>query len=311
MEKETQKIVPNLWFDREAKEAVNFYTRIFKNSAVKSVTRYPEAGQEIHGMKGGSVMTVSFQLNNFNLLALNGGPHFKFNPSISMFVLFSNKEELQKTWEELVAGGEVMMPLDRYDWSPKYGWLQDRFKLSWQLMLIEDRVSGTEIVPLLFFTGNQHKMAGEAIKFYTSVFNNSEIEGILKYDNKNEYSAGGVMHAQFKLESQPFMAMDSGVENNYPFNEAISFIISCRDQEEIDYYWEKLGEEGDPGAQQCGWLKDRFGVSWQVVPQKMEEFLKCSEKEKANRTMAAMMQMKKIDLAALEAAFKNNMKITN
>lgn len=111
---------------------------------------------------------------------------------------------------------------------------------------------------------------------------------------------GAVKHAQFQIRGETFMAMDSGVKNDFPFTEAISFIVQCKDQQEIDKYWELLTEGGDPQAQQCGWLKDKFGVSWQVSPIGMENLLNNPDKEKANRTMEAMLKMKKIDLQALE-----------
>lgn len=196
------------------------------------------------------------------------------------------------------------MPLDSYDWSSKYAWFQDRYGLSWQLMLEEEESTTQTIVPLFFFTGKSHGKAEEAIKYYTSIFRNSNIQGIMHYGDENPYAKGSVMHAQFLLEDQTFMAMDSGVENDFPFNEAVSFIVTCKDQEEIDYYWEKLGAGGDPGAQQCGWLKDKFGISWQVVPEGMEKLLNDPDKQKANRGMQAVMRMKKFDIEALQEAVK-------
>jgi predicted 3-demethylubiquinone-9 3-methyltransferase (glyoxalase superfamily) len=159
----TQPIVPCLWFDTQAEEAARFYTGIFKDSKLGAISRYPEAGQEVHGQKAGSVMTVEFELNGQKFTGLNGGPHFKFN-------------------------------------------------------------------------------------------------------------------------------------------EAISFQIMCKTQEEVDYYWNRLGEGGDPNAQQCGWLKDKYGLSWQVVPTGMVELLSDADRGKANRAMEAMMQMKKIDIAAIKQA---------
>ncbi|MCM4161826.1 VOC family protein [Antarcticibacterium flavum] len=302
MEKINQKIIPHLWFDSDAEEAVEFYTSLFKNSAIQTITRYPGVGQEIHQKEEGSVMNIDFVLEGYQFLALNGGPHFKFNPSISFFVI-CDKDEIDHLWENLYAGGKALLPLAAYDWSPRYGWLQDRYGLNWQLMT-ED--SGQEvsqkICPLLFFTGKSHGKAEQAIHFYTSVFKDSEIEGILKYEeqDKNEYAVGTVKHAQFQLLKETFMAMDSGMENDFPFNEAISFIVQCRDQQEIDYYWEQLTEGGDPQAQQCGWLKDKFGVSWQVVPEGMDALLNDPDQEKANLAMKKMLKMKKIDMNALK-----------
>jgi predicted 3-demethylubiquinone-9 3-methyltransferase (glyoxalase superfamily) len=159
-----QKITPCLWFDDQAEEAAIFYTAIFKNSKILSMTRYGEAGRDVHGRPAGTVMTVAFELNGQTFTALNGGPVFKFN-------------------------------------------------------------------------------------------------------------------------------------------EAISFQITCETQDEVDYYWEKLSAGGDETAQQCGWLKDKYGVSWQVVPAVLIEMLKDSESEKSQRAMEAVLQMKKLDIEKLKQAY--------
>ncbi|UJH92345.1 VOC family protein [Antarcticibacterium sp. 1MA-6-2] len=302
MRKRKQKIIPNLWFSHQAEEAVKFYTSVFTNSEIHRSTKYMEAGQEIHQMEPGSVMTVEFEMEGLKIVALNGGPHFKFNPSVSLFVLCKTAEETESLWQKLSEGGKILIPLDSYDWSPKYAWVQDKYGLSWQLMLEEEEDFNQKIVPLLFFTGKIHGKAEEAIRFYNSMFKDAEIQGILNYGPENSYANGSIMHAQFLLEGETYMAMDSGMENDFPFNEAVSFIITCKDQEEIDYYWDKLTAGGDPNAQQCGWLKDKYGVSWQVIPQGMEEILGNPEREKANRGMEAVMHMKKFDLEVLREA---------
>jgi predicted 3-demethylubiquinone-9 3-methyltransferase (glyoxalase superfamily) len=160
-----QPIVTCLWYDTQAEEAARYYTGIFKNSRIGTISRYTEAGQEVHGGKPGSVMTVEFELNGQKFIGLNGGPHFKFN-------------------------------------------------------------------------------------------------------------------------------------------EAISFQIMCQTQEEVDYYWNKLTQGGDPKAQQCGWLKDKYGLSWQVVPTVLTEMMSDPDKEKAGRAMEAMLTMKKLDIATLERAYE-------
>lgn len=296
-----QKIVPCLWFDGQAEEAVNFYSSVFRKSEIISKAYYPEAGTEVHHQKPGSVLTVDFKLDNFQMLALNAGPDFKFNPSISLFITLQDEDEISRLWSELSKGGNVMMPLDKYDWSPQYGWTEDRFGISWQLML-EEKPSGTpRLLPLLFFTGSVQGKAEEAINYYTSVFKESGIVNLQKYGPENKFAEGDVIHAQFRLEGQGFMAMDSGMENNFPFNEAFSLMVRCKDQEEIDYYWDKLGKGGDKIYQQCGWLKDKFGVSWQVTPENMGSFFTLDDREKVNRCMEAMLQMKKIDVNKLES----------
>ena len=304
-----QKIVPCLWFDTEAEEAVKFYTSLFGNTRINSESRYPETGQEIHQMEAGTIMTIDFELEGYQLLALNGGPHFKFNPSVSLFMVCRDEAEIDRLWNRLIEGGETLLPLDSYDWSPRYGWLQDRYGLNWQLMIEDkDYHPSPRICPLIFFTGASHGKAEEAVKYYTSIFEDSKVEGIQKYEeaDNNEYALGGVKHAQFQLRGETFMAMDSGMENDFPFNEAISFIVQCRDQQEIDKYWELLTKGGDPQAQQCGWLKDKFGISWQVSPLGMEEIMNNPDKEKANRAMEAMLKMKKIDIEKLKNPAQEN-----
>jgi predicted 3-demethylubiquinone-9 3-methyltransferase (glyoxalase superfamily) len=158
------------------------------------------------------------------------------------------------------------------------------------------------ITPCLWFD-NQ---AEEAAKFYTGIFKNSKISKVSRYGKAGQdvhgRPPGSVMTVAFELEGQPFVALNGGPV--FHFNEAVSFQIMCRDQKEIDYYWEKLTEGGDPAAQQCGWLKDKFGVSWQVTPTALIEMLGGPSSEKSERAMSAMMEMKKFNIAELERAYK-------
>ena len=121
-----QKIIPHLWFDDQAEEAARFYAALFRGGKIGEISRYGKTGHEIHGQPEGRVMTIAFELDGYRLIALNGGPHFSFSPAISLFVVLESEAEVDALWAALVAGGEVMMPLDRYDWSEKYGWLSDR-----------------------------------------------------------------------------------------------------------------------------------------------------------------------------------------
>jgi predicted 3-demethylubiquinone-9 3-methyltransferase (glyoxalase superfamily) len=163
-------------------------------------------------------------------------------------------------------------------------------------------ITAQPIVPCLWFD----TQAEEAARFYTSVFKNSRIGTITRYSEAGHEvhgrAAGTVMTVEFELNGQAFTALNGGP--HFKFNEAVSFQIMCKDQEEVDYYWKKLSEGGDPNAQQCGWLKDRFGLSWQVVPTPLLAMLTDSDREKADRTMEAMLQMKKLDVAELERAYE-------
>ena len=153
-----------------------------------------------------------------------------------------------------------------------------------------------KIIPFLWFDGQ----AEDAMKFYTSVFKNSKAGDISRYTEAGPQPAGKVLTASFELEGIRFVALNGGPQ--FKFTEAVSFQIACASQAEVDYYWEKLGQGGQ--IQQCGWLKDKFGLSWQVVPTVLPELLSGPDRAKANRVMQAMLQMKKLDIAKLQQAYE-------
>lgn len=298
----SQKIIPHLWFDSEAEEAATLYTSLFDNSKTGRKTYYGKEGFEIHGQPEGKLMTIEFELAGRQFIGLNGGPHFKFSPAISFYVTCETEDEVDELWTKLSEGGEVLMPLDKFDWSKKYGWVQDRYGLTWQVSLGELKdVHGQKIVPSLMYVGEEGQ-AEEAINLYTSLFEDSKITGVMHYGPDQEQPEGSVMHAQFRLNSgEVFMAMDSGLEHNFSFNEAISFLILCEDQEEIDHFWSLSSV---PESEQCGWLKDKFGVSWQVSPTILSKMLKDPDKEKVGRVTKAFLQMKKFDIEKLKQAYE-------
>lgn len=290
-----QKITPNLWFDRQAEEAAKLYTSVFQNSKIGKITRYTKAGFEVHGMPEGTIMTVEFEIEGLKFVALNGGPIFKFNPSISFLVACETKDKVDSLWRKLSEGGTALMELGEYPFSEKYGWTQDRFSLSWQIMFKDNRVIKQKITPTLMFVGEQRGKAETAINLYTSVFRNSTIGGIDRYGKGEEPNKEGtVKHAAFTLENQEFAAMDSALEHNFAFNEAISLVVGCGTQKEIDYYWGKLS--ADPKAEVCGWLKDKFGVSWQVTPTILAKMLQDPDQKKVERVTNAFLKMKKSTL---------------
>jgi predicted 3-demethylubiquinone-9 3-methyltransferase (glyoxalase superfamily) len=294
-------ITPNLWFDKNAEEAVNFYTSLFPNSKINSTSRFGKEGFEHHQMPEGTVMTMSFELNGQNFLALNGGPIFKFNESVSFFVYCDSNEEIENLYEKLSEGGNINMPLDKYDWSEKYAWVKDKFGISWQLD-INKMNSPKKIVPALLFVNDKFSMVKDAANHYTKIFPNSKI--IFEFPNPPIGNIPGetLAFAQFSLNGNLFNAMSGQGQHNFDFNEAISFIINCESQEEVNYYWEKLTEGGSESM--CGWLKDKFGVSWQVVPTEMFKYINGNDKEKSSRAMNAMFQMKKLNLDLFKKAYE-------
>ncbi len=289
-----QKITPFLWFDDKAEEAMHFYTSMFKNSKLGRITRYGEAGPG----KKGTVMTGTFQLAGKEFMALNGGPVFKFTPAISFFVNCETEAEVDHLWKGFSEGGTTLMELDSYPWSKKYGWVADRFGLSWQVNLAG---SSQKVSQMLMFVGQQSGKAEEAIRFYNSVFRNSSVATIEKFGKGTPQPEGNIMHARFSLDGEEFMAMDGGLDHHFTFTEATSFFVSCKTQAEVDEFWEKLSVGGEKG--QCGWLKDRYGVSWQIIPARLGELLQDKDPEKAKRVTMAMLQMKKLDIKQLEKAY--------
>lgn len=301
-ESDIQKITPFLWFDTQAEEAADFYTSIFKKSEIKSVSKYTEAGAKASGMQNGSVMTVVFLIEGQEFVAINGGPVFKFSPVISFFVNCKSVEEIDDLWTKLSNGGTTMMELGKYPFSDKYGWIQDKYGVSWQLILQERQ---QKITPCLMFTGANHKKAEEAINFYISIFRNSGILQLERY-TADQGPEGAVVHSKFLLDGEEFNAMDSHISLPYEFNEAISFVVNCKDQPEIDHYWENLSDGGDEKAQQCGWLKDKYGVSWQITPVEWEEMLQNAGPEKTEKLMRSILKMKKLDLMTLKKIYGNS-----
>ena len=290
-----QKITPHLWFDKEAKEAAEFYTSIFKDSEIKSTIT-------LHNTPSGTVDVVTIKLLGQEFTLISAGPYFKFTPAVSFLVACNTKEEVDGLWKKLSEGGSALMELGEYPFSEKYGWTQDRYGLSWQVMFIGDREIKQKITPTLMFVGEQCGKAEEAVNFYASVFHNAKVGDILRYGkNEEPDKEGTIKHVAFTLEGQELAAMDSAREYNFTFNEAISVMVHCDTQEEIDYYWGKLS--ADPRAEQCGWLKDKYGLSWQIVPTVMDEMLKDKDKKKMARVTEAFLKMKKFDIAKLKEAY--------
>jgi predicted 3-demethylubiquinone-9 3-methyltransferase (glyoxalase superfamily) len=303
MSKTNQKIVPHLWYDKDAKEAAEFYTSTFPDSKITDI-------RTIQDTPSGDSDIVSFELWGQKFMAISAGPLFKFNPSMSFMVNFDPSrekdasEKINEVWNKLSDGGTVLMPLDKYPFSERYGWIQDKYGLSWQLILTnpEGEVR-PPFIPSLMFVGDNCGNAEEANNFYLSVFKNAKQGLIARYPKGMEPDKEGtIMFSDFMLENQWFAAMDSAQEHKFGFNEAISFMVYCDTQEEIDYYWESLSAV--PEAEQCGWLKDKYGLSWQIVPSEMDEMMSNGTPEQLARVTNEFLKMKKFDLVKLQKAYK-------
>lgn len=291
-----QKIVPHLWFDTQAKEAANFYLTVFENARIKS-------SSVLKGTPSGDTDFLTFELEGFEFMAISAGPYFQLNPSVSFLIACKTKEEVDALWSKLIDGGSALMELASYPFSERYGWLKDRYGVSWQIMFMGDRPFTQKITPTVMFVGDQAGNAEAAINFYVSIFRDAKVGNVMRY-NEGEApdKAGTIRHASYTLENVQFAAMDSAHKHEFAFNEAVSFVVRCDDQEEIDYYWAKLS--ADPKSEQCGWLKDKFGFSWQVTPVEMDEMLVNGTEEQKERVTKAFLRMKKFDLKALREAYE-------
>jgi predicted 3-demethylubiquinone-9 3-methyltransferase (glyoxalase superfamily) len=294
-------ITPHLWFDKEAKEAAEFYASLIPGSSIDHV-------KVLKGTPSGDCDVVEFHLAGHPFMAISAGPLFKFNPSISFFLNFDPsqdpqaREHLDATWDKLIQGGQALMKLDKYDYSERYGWVQDRYGLSWQLIL--SRPEGEPrpfLMPSLMFSRGMAGKADEAIRYYTSIFKGSKRGAAHHYSAGMEPDTpGSLAYGDFNLAGGWFAAMDSA-RVPFAFNEAVSLVIPCESQAEIDKYWKALAV--DPNGGQCGWTPDKYGVQWQITPVALGEMLRSPDAVKVQAVTEAFLAMKKFDLAALQKAF--------
>ncbi len=272
-----EKIYPCLWFDGQAKNAAEYYCSIFTGS--KIVSENP--------------MVVIFELFGNKIMALNGGPNFKLNASISMFFKTDSEAECDLIWNKLITDGAALIPYNQYPWAAKYGWLKDKYGLTWQIMLSEE----TSLMPSLLFSETNLGNAKPAIEFYSKIFENSAILKLNSYDQNTPF-AGNINYSETSLNNYKIVAMDGPGAEYHRFNEAFSFVINCENQNEIDFYWDNLIINGGKESN-CGWCCDKFGVWWQVIPAILGKLMANPNKSKA--VMEAFLKMKKFDIAKLEA----------
>jgi len=290
-----QKITPHLWYDKEAFEAVNLYVSIFPNSKITHRLF-------IYDTPSGTADIITFEIMGYEMQAFSAGPIFKVNPSVSFLVTCTTRDQVDEYWKKLSQGGKALMELGAYPFSERYVWIEDKYGVSWQLMYTNEANAKPMIRPVVMFTGEVAGRAEEAINYWTTIFPDSKINDFTRYEKGEEPDmAGTVKFGSFTLFNQEFAAMDSAQAHKFSFSEAISFVINCDTQEEVDAYWEILSAV--PDAEACGWLKDKFGFSWQVTPTALYPLLGDDDREKTDRVSLTLMEMKKLDMAVLKAAY--------
>jgi predicted 3-demethylubiquinone-9 3-methyltransferase (glyoxalase superfamily) len=292
-----QKIIPCIWFDGDADDAVAFYLTVFAGSRERGRSVYPNEGlADFQKDMAGKTLTIDFTIGDVRLTALNAGTEFEPNPMLSFILNFDPStcpaaaDRLDAVWQRLSDGGKVLMELGEYPFSRRYGWVQDRFGVSWQLILTNPEGEPRPfVIPSLMFANANVNRANEALEFYPSIFPDARVGNVVKYPENQDLVVGGsVMFGEFAVGSQWFAVMDSPVAHDFNFNEGVSLQVECRDQAEIDYLWGRLSSV--PEAEVCGWCKDKFGVSWQVVPAHLDQIM-------TPTNFARMLTMKKIEIA--------------
>lgn len=272
-------ITPFLWFEEDAVGAAEYYASIFPNSRVTS--------------RG---FVVSFQLLGQSFLALGGhGRPFKFTPNISLVVCCDTVAEVDTYWSRLIEGGVALKELQQTPFSEKYGCLTDKHGLSWQILVAP--CATLKIAPSVTFTAGQ---ARDAMKFIAAVMPNSKITCEMLFGPGECGLEGLVKHGEVLLNGN-FVLMTSETSGPVELTGAVSLMVTCKTQEEIDRLWAALGEGGC--EQDCGWVTDRFGVTWQIVPECLPLLMATENKERNIRVSTAMCTMKKFVIADLQKAY--------
>lgn len=289
-----QRIVPHIWFDHTAAEAAAFYASTFPHASVRDAVRYPTDGlPDFQADFAGDVLIVDIDLDGYRITAINAGPEFPVNQSLSFTLSFPQTDPrsrglMDELWAALGEGGSVLIPLDAYPFSPRYGWVIDRYGVGWQFLSTPG--PAPFIRPCLLFGNVAQNRAWEAIEFYTSVFD-GRIGTVERHESQaGPAKPGSVRYGEFDLLGQSFIAMESHGEQDFTFSCGVSLLVECADQDEIDRYWDQLSSV--PEAEQCGWCTDRFGVSWQLVPVTMGDLMT------RPGAHAKLMEMGKIEIAA-------------
>lgn len=246
-----------------------------------------------------SEIVILIELSGQKFMLLNDGPSSSPNPSISFMVICETENETEQYYNKLTVGGKVLMAIDNYPWSSKYGWVEDKFGVSWQLYTGSKADTPQKFCPTFMFTGVKAGQAKTAIQDFTQLFPDSNIQGIMNYGVGEGDSEDFVKHAQFKIKDYIMMAMDSSANHAFGFNDAISIVVECDTQDEIDKYWAHLTASGGHEVA-CGWLTDQYGISWQIIPKNIVKWV--TDPISGQRAMQAMMKMKKLIIADLENA---------
>lgn len=268
---------PCIWFDTEAHQAVEFYQSIFKSISIISKNDF----------------VVYFEFDGTKFMALNGGKNYKPSPAVSYFVYCGGDEnKIDTIYEQLSQDGTILMPLNTYDWSAKYAWVIDKYGVSWQLDI--DPINNPQkIVPALLLVNEKASKVNEVCNYYLNVFNDSKL--MMTYGGETP------AFAQLKLNNYLInIVSGEGESYDFDFTGGNSFVVECNTQHDIDTYWNYFLKDGEESM--CGWIKDKYGVWWQIIPAVLKDLM--SNPDTAQKASAAFFKMKKFDIATLLNAVK-------
>ncbi len=294
------KIATNLWYDKEAVEDAEFYVNTFEDTKILNKFTLHNTPSN----NDGDVELVELKLMDAEFSMISAGPIFKFTPTVSFLIACDSPSAVNELYAKLAVDGTPLMEIGEYPFSQRYGWIQDKYGVSWQIMDMGERGVKQKVTPTIMYVGDVAGKAEEAVHFYAEIFKNSSVEEPMRYGKGEEPDEEGtIKHVEFVLEGQRFAAMDSAHEHKFKFNEAISFVINCDTQEENDYYWDKLSSSKDD--EQCGWMKDKFGLSWQINPTFLSKMLQDPDRKKVDNVTQALLKMKKLVFKDLIDAFES------
>lgn len=287
----TRPIMPAFWCTGTMAEQARAYAALFPGATIDG----QDPGAWAPGAPG-----ATLALDGCAVQLIDGGPMYAPTPAISLFVQRPDEGGVRALWDGLAEGGAVLMPLDAWPWARLFGWVQDRWGVTWQVNLGPLDEVGQAVLPYLTFAGPAAGRVRAALDLYARAFPDLRVDGIHDHDGSGPDPAGTVMHAQVRLRGGTMMLSESAQGHDWGFTPGTSLSVACEDQAQVDRLWDLFLEGGKP--QRCGWLTDAFGVSWQIVPQVLADIMARGTPDQKARAVAAFLPMEKLDGPTLAAA---------
>lgn len=287
----TRPIIPAFWCNGTMAEQARAYAALFPGATID--------GQEPAAWAP-DAPGATLALDGCPVQLIDGGPMYAPTPAISLFVQRADEAGVRALWDALAEGGAVLIPLEAWPWARLYGWVQDRWGVSWQVNLGPVAEVGQAVLPYLTFVGAAAGKVRAALDLYARAFPDLTVDGIHDHDGSGPDPAGTVMHAQVRLRGGTMMLSDSAHAHAWGFTPGTSLSVLCADQAQVDRLWDLFLDGGQPSR--CGWLTDAFGLSWQIVPQVLHDIMTTGTRDQKARAVAAFLPMDRLDGPAIAVA---------